>query len=90
MPRKEFFFELLCLRLASVDDRSHRSIVANIINQNVAAREVNRIKPRNLQIQLTVADRSTVIPDITREVRPERIAMIPVVDDARKMIIHGL
>jgi hypothetical protein len=70
-------------------DKSHRSKVANIINQNVAARDVNKIKPRNLQIQLTVADKSVVTPDNTRDVKPDKIAIIPATEDARNIITQG-
>lgn len=72
-----------------MDDRNHRSMAAKVINQKVAARDVNKMKPRNLQIQLTVADKSLDTLDNTRDVRPDRIAIIPAMDEARKAITHG-
>jgi hypothetical protein len=86
--RRTFLFELKCRKRAFLDDTIHRSIVANIINQTVIDRNANTIKARNLQIHRTLFDLSRFQLDNIREVRPDRIVIIPVIEEAIKIIIH--
>jgi hypothetical protein len=64
-------------------------MVANIINQKAIARDVNKVKPRILQIHLTVSDRSVAKPFNIRGVRPEIIETSPATEEPTNNIAQG-
>jgi hypothetical protein len=86
--RRTFLIELNCLKRGFVDDTIHRSIVANIIIQKVTKRNVSETKIRSLQTQRTVSDIPASQLDNIRAVRPDRIVIIPAIEEAIKIRTH--
>jgi hypothetical protein len=72
-----------------MDDKSQRSIVANIINHDATFREKNKINARNLHNQLIVFVKSKAQPDNILVVKPDNIAIRLAIDEIRKNNEHG-
>ncbi len=89
IPLVAFFSVLICRRWKFIDDNDHRSIVASVINQIAIVRVLNTTKARSLQIVVFVVVGSSSHPAKILVVRPARIEIKSIKDEARKSNAHG-